>query len=264
MVRMTPRGFGLSSVVLMALSNFGCVGPMCCSNTGTSNCSTGCDTGCSTGCDTGCSTGCAPRRFGCGIPTCGLGCGSLLGRLFPRSLAIPDQLPLGAVERAHFHQMQTNAEATDFVLYQMDFVGQSAELTPDGKDKINEIGARMRSTPFPVLVERTFNNADPELDAHRRELVALILHEKGNFDANNRVFVSPAYGLGKSSLEAAPEFYQHIYQFSGQNGVGGGGFGGGGGGFGGGGGGGGGGFGGGGGGGGGFGGGGGGGGGFGI
>ena len=147
-------------------------------------------------------------------------------------MAIPDQLPVGAVERAHFHQMQTNAEATDFVLYQMDFVGQTAELTPDGKDKINEIGARMRSTPFPVLVERTFNNSDPELDAHRRELVAMILHEKGNPDANNRVFVSPSYGLGKSSLEAAPEFYQHVYQASGQNnangmggGFGGGGFG---------------------------------------
>lgn len=131
----------------------------------------------------------------------------------------------------------------------MDFVGQSAELTPDGKDKISEIAARMRSTPFPVLVERTYNNADPELDAHRREIVAMILADKGNPDANNRVFVSPAYGLGKSSLEAAPEFYQHTYQFSGQQngnffgggggmgggggyGGGGGGFGGGGGGFG--------------------------------
>lgn len=165
---------------------------------------------------------------------CG-GCCGFLHRLFPRSLAIPDQLPVGAVQRAHFHQMQTNAEATDFILYQMDFVGQSAELTPDGKDKINEIGARMRSAPFPVLIERTYNNADPELDAHRRELVANILYEKGNPDANNRVFVSPAYGLGKSSLEAAPEFYQHTWQQSGinnnfgmGNGMGGGGFGGGG------------------------------------
>ena len=162
--------------------------------------------------------------------------------MFPRSLAIPDQLPVGAVQRAHFHQMQTNAEAADFILYQMDFVGQTAELTPDGKDKVNEIGARMRSAPFPVLVERTYNNADPELDAHRRELVAMILHEKGNPDANNRVFVSPSYGLGKSSLEAAPEFYMHVYQQSGINnsfglgngamGGAGGGFGGGGGGFG--------------------------------
>ena len=74
----------------------------------------------------------------CGIPSFG-GCG-LFAKLFPRSLAIPDQLPVGAVQRAHFHQMQTNAEAADFILYQMDFVGQTAELTPDGKDKFTVPG----------------------------------------------------------------------------------------------------------------------------
>ncbi len=131
--------------------------------------------------------------------------------------------------------MQTNAEAADFILYQHDFVGETAELTPDGKDKILEIAARMRSAPFPVLVERTWNNADPELDSHRRELVALVLAEKGNPDANTRTFVSPAYGPGKTSLEAAPEYYQNTYIGSGNNlnnggGGGGGGFGGGGGG----------------------------------
>ena len=223
MIRKTLRGLALSSVAMVALSNVGCMGKF----SGGSCCNTPCDNGCET-CDGG-------SRFG----RCGGGCGkccclgALWHRIFPRSLAIPDQYPVGAVERAHFHQMQTNAEATDFILYQMDFVGQTAELTPDGKDKINEIGARMRSTPFPVIVERTYNNADPELDAFRRDLVAQILHEKGNPDASNRVFVSQAYGLGKSSLEAAPEFYQHVYQSSGQNnnnGFGGGGFGGGGGG----------------------------------
>ena len=151
----------------------------------------------------------------------------------PRSLAIPDQYPVGAVMRAHFHQMQTNAEAADFILHQNDFVGQTAELTPDGKDKILEIAARMRSVPFPVLVERGWNNSDPELDSFRRDFVAMVLADKGNPDANNRVFVSPSYGPGKNSLEAAPEYYMFTYQGLGnQGGVGGGGggFGGGGGG----------------------------------
>lgn len=125
--------------------------------------------------------------------------------------------------------MQTNAEAADFILYQKDFVGQTAELTPDGKDKILEIAARMRSTPFPVIVERSWNNSDPELDAYRRDLVAMILSDKGNPDANNRTFVSPSYGPGKQSLEAAPEYYMFTYSGLGQNGNG---FGGGGGGFG--------------------------------
>lgn len=151
----------------------------------------------------------------------------------PRSNAIPDQYPVGAVVRAHFHQMQTNAEAADFILYQCDFVGQTAELTPDGKDKILEIAARMRSTPFPVIVERSWNNSDPELDSYRRDFIAMVLADKGNPDAGNRVFVSPSYGPGKQSLEAAPEYYMFTYQgFGGINngqtgGGGGGGFGGG-------------------------------------
>lgn len=132
--------------------------------------------------------------------------------------------------------MQTNAEAADFILYQKDFVAQTAELTPDGKDKILEIAARMRSAPFPVIVERSWNNSDPELDSFRRDFVAMVLADKGNPDANNRVFVSPSYGPGKQSLEAAPEYYMFTYQgFGGNNngfGGGGGGFGGGGGGFG--------------------------------
>jgi hypothetical protein len=126
--------------------------------------------------------------------------------------------------------MQTNAEAMDFVLFQKDFVLDSAELTPDGKDKILEIAARMRSAPFPVIVERTWNNADPELDAHRRAIVAQILNDLGNTDANNRTFVSNAYGPGKTSLEGAPEYYQHVYMGSQINQFGNGGFGGGGGG----------------------------------
>jgi len=88
----------------------------------------------------------------------------------------------------------------------------------------------MRSAPFPVVVERMWNNADPELDAHRRNLVAQILVDLGNADANTRVFVSPAYGPGKHSLDAVMEFWQYTYQ--GGIGANNGGFGGGGGGFG--------------------------------
>ena len=238
MIRFKLSHLGQCALMLTALSSVGCMAPsMGCY----SGCNSGCNTGCNTGCDPcssgSCNTGgCRPRCLGCGS-CCGL-FGGLRGRLSNRSLAIPDQYPVGAIERAHFHQMQTNAEAADFILYQHDFVGETAELTPDGKDKVLEIAARMRSAPFPVLVERTWNNADPERDSYRRELVALILTEKGNPDANNRTFVSPAYGPGKQSLEAAPEYYLNTYVTSGNNnnngggGGGGGGFGGGGGGFG--------------------------------
>ncbi len=224
------------------------------------SCGTDCGSGCNEGgkkfklgkssqcesCGTDCGSGCdeGGKKFKLG--KCSKCCGGCCSH---RSLAIPDEYPVGAVERAHFHQMQTNGEAADFILHRKDFVLSSAELSPDGKDKILEIAARMRSAPFPVLIERSENNSDPELDAHRRALVAQILTDCGNPDANNRTFVSPAYGLGKHGLDGSPEFYQHLYQgynngFGGgaSGGGAGGGGGGGGGGFGGGGGGGGGGF----------------------
>jgi len=119
-----------------------------------------------------------------------------------RTLAIPDKYPLGNVTRAIWHQMETNGEAADFILYDNDFVGQTAELTPAGKDKLPEIAARMRSAPFPVLVERTMHNSDPELDQLRRRLIAQILIDMGNPDANQRTVVSQPYSNGITAREA--------------------------------------------------------------
>lgn len=157
--------------------------------------------------------------------------------LYGRSLAIPDVHPLGSINRAHYHTMQTNGEAGDFIMHRHEFVGFTAELTPDGKDHIMEIAARMRSAPFPVLIERSENNADPELDAHRRELVARILSDMGNPDAAQRTIVSPAYEKGMNAFQAERQYFQ--YTSSGRGGGngffggggGGGGFGGRGGGF---------------------------------
>lgn len=165
---------------------------------------------------------------------CGWGCQG-------RSLAIPERYPLGSVMRAHFHTMQTNAEAADFILHRSDFVASTAELTPAGKDRILEMAARMRSAPFPALVERSENSSDPELDAHRRSLVAQVLTDMGVPEANQRTFVAPAYGQPRNSIEAEFDYYSHL-STRGSNGngngngggfgggVGGGGFGGGGGG----------------------------------
>lgn len=151
-----------------------------------------------------------------------------------RSNAIPEQLPLGVVNRAHYQAMETNAEAVDFILYDHDFVLNTAELTSDGKDKVLEIAARMRSAPFPVIVERTENNSDPELDAYRRNLIAQILTDMGNPDGDQRTVVSTAYGPGYNSIEAQRVWFQHIgggglnNNFNNGGGFGGGGFGGGG------------------------------------
>jgi uncharacterized membrane protein YgcG len=147
---------------------------------------------------------------------------------------IPNNFPLGSVVRSHFHAEQTNAEATNFIFNLVDFVGETPHLTPDGKDHLMEVAARMRSAPFPVIIERTPNNANPQLDAERRAVVSRYLADLGNPDADQRTVVSTAYSRGYLSTEGASDYYTNFNFRSnyGNNGFGGGGggFGGGGGG----------------------------------
>ncbi|QDT63739.1 hypothetical protein [Calycomorphotria hydatis] len=177
-------------------------------------------------CDTkSCDTkGCKSCKLGLGFKDCDLGCKSCNGCGFLgwgwwncRHLAIPDTLPLGTTVRAHYHTMETNAEASDFVLHRYEFVDSTAELTPAGKDHIVEVAARMKSAPFPVVVERSEHNSDPELDAVRRELVAAVLTDFGVPEADQRTFVSPAYNKAANSAEARMDYYNFIYTRGGNN-----------------------------------------------
>lgn len=117
-------------------------------------------------------------------------------------MAVPDMLPLGSISRAHWHTMETNGESSDFVLYRNEFVDGASEMSPYGRDHIMEIAARMPATPFPVLVQRSENNSNPELDAARRDHVVRVLCQLGNTDADSRTVVSQPYSDGINSLEA--------------------------------------------------------------
>ena len=57
---------------------------------------------------------------GC-IPTVSVGWRPI-GLTHRRSMAIPDEYPLGSVNRAHYHTMQENAEASAFILNRNYFV----------------------------------------------------------------------------------------------------------------------------------------------
>jgi hypothetical protein len=137
----------------------------------------------------------------CGLMT-GCCCGIPWFSGAPRSMAVPDVMPLGSISRAHWHMMETNGEAADFVIHYNEFVDNSSALTPYGRDHILEIAARMPSAPFPVIVQRTMNNADPELDRVRRDLVVRVLTDLGNTDADQRTVVSQPYSDGINSMEA--------------------------------------------------------------
>ncbi|QDT55405.1 hypothetical protein Pan44_34480 [Caulifigura coniformis] len=166
-----------------------------------------CDT-CGPGCGPGYASGCGPGGAG----DCQQ-CGGIRGRVHAffhrRSNAVPDTFPLGKVSEAWYYEMETNAEAVDFVIHDLDFVGQTTELTSDGKDHVMEIAARMRAQPFPVIVERFPNNADPELDVARRNLIAQILTDFGNPDAQQRVVVAPSYTPGYTSRQAQATYWRH-------------------------------------------------------
>lgn len=150
---------------------------------------------------------------GCCSRSCGLGCGLALPHCdianHSRNM-VPQVYPLGSVMRSHLHTEQTNAEATDFVFNLVHFTGETAHLTPDGKDHLMEVAARMRSAPFPVLIERTPNNANPQLDAERRVLVARYLADLGNPDADQRTIVAVPYDRGFNSFEGEADYYSNF------------------------------------------------------
>lgn len=240
------RIFRILPVGLLLLSFSSCAQTDCC---GVADCG---PVGCG---PVGCESG------GCGLPlrSCGLRgrccvggacanggqmcercCWAMTGWAWRRSNAIPETLPLGSTVRAHDQVMQTNAEAADFIFHRHDFVAQTAHLTPDAKDKIVEVASRMRSAPFPVIVERSENNTNPELDALRRNIVATILTDMGNADAQQRTVVATPYSPGYIGRRAEFMYFQHVGGgglnnnnngggFGGGAGFGGGGFGGGGG-----------------------------------
>lgn len=135
---------------------------------------------------------------------CAAGAGASLpvpsfGFLCRPGMAVPDVVPLGSISAAHWHTMEANGEASDFVLYRSEFVEGSPDLAPFGRDHIMEIAARMPTTPFPVLIQRSENNSNPQLDAMRRDAVVQLLSQFGVCDAHHRTVVSQPYSDGISA-----------------------------------------------------------------
>jgi hypothetical protein len=143
-----------------------------------------------------------PLQIGFGlvlIALCG-GCGWHAGC---DCASAPCLYPLGAVNQAHYEAMQANGQAAAFTVHQFEFIGTTSELSPAGKDHLLEIAGRVRSVPFPIVIERTDGNSNPTLDEHRRASVAQVMLDLGIGDAAQRTIVVPAYGKELSSR--APE-----------------------------------------------------------
>mgnify|MGYP003335187590 FL=1 len=151
-------------------------------------------------------------------------------------ITVPAPLPeppaaLGTSVRPMLDVQEAQGEASDFVIYEHEFVAGSARLNPAGEAHLRQIGARAALVPFPILVENSseeiaamVENCPPcaELDTQRRNVVVAALTMMGVPAASQRVLTAPALSAGLTSVEAERAFSGTV------QGTGGGGWGGGG------------------------------------
>jgi hypothetical protein len=109
--------------------------------------------------------------------------------------------PLGAVTDAHWETQQTNAEAADFVMYDHEFKGDTAELAPGAKRHLEQMALRLEHVPFPIVIEQTQHNAEPRLDRARRHAVVEHLARMGLPNVENRIVIAPAFAEGFTASE---------------------------------------------------------------
>lgn len=146
--------------------------------------------------------------------------------------------PQGTLSDPVWQQQEANAEASDFVVHEHEWNGNTVDLNDAGKDHVKQIAARLEATPFPVIIERSSMSVDPEsrfkypvnndadLDLERRELIVSALNSMGIYNAEDRVVVGPALTPGIESPQGRRAYQRGMSGLNG-SGVGLGGFGGG-------------------------------------
>ena len=63
--------------------------------------------------------------------------------------------PIGQVTDSFWETQQTNAEAADFIFYDHEFRGNTAELAPGAKKHLEQVALRLEHVPFPVVIEES-------------------------------------------------------------------------------------------------------------
>jgi len=140
--------------------------------------------------------------------------------------------PVGTISDPIWQQQEANAEASDFVVREHEFVGNTARMNPAGEDHVKQIAVRVGDTPYSVIVEISSMTPreddiygypihnDAELDMKRRDVVVHALEEMGVKDADQRVVISHQLTPGYQFFEAQQAYGR---AFSGRSGRGGGG-----------------------------------------
>jgi hypothetical protein len=146
--------------------------------------------------------------------------------------------PLGTLSDPVWQLQETNAEASDFVIHEHEFVGNTPRLNAAGQDHVKQIAARLGQVPFPVLIEPSSMSPQPgtvhgfpvhnnaALDGDRRLMIVQALSAMGAPDAESRVVIGPALTPGFESFEAEGAYQRGFSGFNSRGYFGFGGFGG--------------------------------------
>ena len=172
----------------------------------------------------------APFKYG----SLALGLAILVPGCWSARASIPLPLPnppaqLGSTVNPFLDAQEMEGEANDFVVYQHEFVTNTADLNPHGVAHLQQIAARTSSAPFPVIVEAS--EASPAtgqpvsfgcsgIDQMRRERIINILTSMGVPGASQRVVVGPALSPGLTSHEAEQVYQSGVGRNGNQNGGG--------------------------------------------
>lgn len=148
-------------------------------------------------------------------------------------------MPLGTISDPIWKTHESNAEASDFVIHEHEWVANSETLNDAGINHLMRITARVHQAPFPIVIEPSSQSTrettehkfpihnDIKLDMRRRDLIVETLMKRGVTDAQNRVQVGPATAPGFESFEGESAYQQGFSGADRDGGLGRGGFGGG-------------------------------------
>lgn len=117
--------------------------------------------------------------------------------------------PVGQVTDSFWETQQANAEAADFIFYDHEFRGNTAQLSPGATKHLEQVALRLEHVPFPVVIEESLHDAKPELDQARRQTIVEQLARLGVLNAEERVVVANAFPEGYTGIESEGS-YQNI------------------------------------------------------
>jgi hypothetical protein len=140
----------------------------------------------------------------------------------------PPAPPLGTLSDPVWQNQEYNAEHSDFVIHEHEFIADTEYLNTLGEDHVKQIAARLASGHDGlVLIERSMNSArpetaykyrvhpNPELDMKRRDIVVRSLLAMRIADADARTVIAPDLAPRYRAAETATSDFSDIGGFQG-------------------------------------------------